>query len=335
VNLLGLAGYADFDVDRGQEATPLIIEGVMYVSIAWSNVRAFDAKTGKPLWFYDAKVPRRLGVRGCCDAVNRGVAAWKGKIFVGTFDGRLVALDAKTGQPVWSVMTVDPDKAYTNRMAPRVIKRVMIGVAGSEYDVRGYISAYDAETGALAWRFYTVPGDPSKGFENEAMEMAAKTWHGEWWKMGGGGTVWVATSYDPELNLIYFGAGNGSVWNQHYRSDSRGDNLFLSSIIALNADTGAYVWHYQALPGEEWIRLVFAADPARGIAPCSACHGPGGYKLGARALQHQRTTYIESQLLAFAQGMRQNDISEQVRTIARQLTPEEMHAVAAYYGGGL
>jgi quinohemoprotein ethanol dehydrogenase len=253
VNLLGLAWYADFDVDRGQEATPLIIDGVMYVSTAWSNVRAFDAKTGRPLWFYDAKVPRELGVRGCCDVVNRGVAAWKGKIFVGTFDGRLVALDAKTGQPVWSVMTVDPDKAYTNTMAPRVYKgRVLIGASGGEYGVRGYISAYDAETGALAWRFYTVPGDPSKPFENEAMAMAAKTWHGEWWKYGGGGTVWVATSYDPDLNLIYFGAGNGSVWNQHYRSDSSGDNLFLSSIVALNADTGAYVWHYQATPGEEW-----------------------------------------------------------------------------------
>ena len=216
-------------------------------------VRAFDAKTGRPLWLYDPKVPRELGVRGCCDVVNRGVAAWKGKIFVGTFDGRLVALDASTGQPVWSVMTVDPDKPYTITMAPRVIKgRVLIGASGGEYGVRGYISAYDAETGALAWRFYTVPGDPSKPFENEAMAMAAKTWHGEWWKMGGGGTVWVATSYDPDLNLIYFGAGNGSVWNQNYRSDSQGDNLFLSSIIALNADTGAYVWHYQATPGEEW-----------------------------------------------------------------------------------
>jgi quinohemoprotein ethanol dehydrogenase len=132
------------------------------------------------------KVPRRLGVRGCCEVVNRGVAAWKGKIFVGTFDGRLVALDAKTGQPVWTVMTVDPDKAYTNTMAPRVIKgRVMIGVAGGEYGVRGYISAYDAETGTLAWRFYTVPGDPSKLFKNEATAMAAKPWHGEWWKNGG------------------------------------------------------------------------------------------------------------------------------------------------------
>ena len=109
-NLLGLAWYADFDTDRGQEATPLVIDGVLYVSTAWSKVRAFDAKTGRPLWFYDAKVPRELGVHGCCDVVNRGVAAWKGKIFVGTFDGRLVALDAKTGQPVWSVMTVDPGK---------------------------------------------------------------------------------------------------------------------------------------------------------------------------------------------------------------------------------
>ena len=129
---------------------------------------------------------------------------------------------------------------------------MLIGISGGEYGVRGYISAYDAETGALAWRFYTVPGDPSKPFENEAMAMAAKTWHGEWWKMGGGGTVWLATSYDPDLNLIYFGAGNGSVWNQQYRSDSQGDNLFVSSIIALNADTGAYVWHYQATPGDEW-----------------------------------------------------------------------------------
>ncbi len=252
-NLLGLAWYADFDVDRGQEATPLIIDGVMYVSTAWSMVRAFDAKTGRPLWSYDPKVPRALGVRGCCDVVNRGLAAWKGKIFVGTFDGRLVALDASTGQPVWSVMTVDPGKPYTITMAPRVIKgRVMIGNSGGEYAVRGYISAYDAETGALAWRFYTVPGDPSKPFENEAMAMAAKTWHGEWWKMGGGGTVWVAISYDPDLNLMYFGAGNGAVWNQRYRSDSKGDNLFVSSIVALNPDTGAYVWHYQATPGEEW-----------------------------------------------------------------------------------
>jgi quinohemoprotein ethanol dehydrogenase len=253
VKELGLAWYADFDINRGQEATPLIIDGVMYVSTAWSKVRAFDAKTGRALWSYDPEVPRELGVRGCCDVVNRGVAAWKGKIYLGTFDGRLVALDAGTGKQVWSVATVDPSKPYTITQAPRVIKgRVVIGNSGSEYGVRGYLSAYDAENGELAWRFYTVPGDPSKPFENQAMAMAAKTWHGKWWNIGGGGAPWESISYDPDLNLIYFGVGNGSEWNQGYRSAGQGDNLFLSSIVALNADTGAYVWHYQATPGEEW-----------------------------------------------------------------------------------
>ena len=249
---LGLAWYADLDTNRGQQATPLVIDGVMYVSTAWSMVKAYDAATGKLLWSYDPEVPRERGVKGCCDVVNRGVAAWKGKIYVGTFDGRLVALDARTGKPVWSVATGD-DKNLTITQAPRVIKgRVVIGISGGEYGIRGYISAYDAETSKLAWRFYTVPGDPSKPFENKAMEMAAKTWSGEWWKRGGGGPVWDAISYDPDLNLVYFGVGNGVEWAQNYRSASKGDNLFLSSIVALNADTGAYVWHYQATPGEEW-----------------------------------------------------------------------------------
>jgi len=175
--------------------------------------------------------------------------------FVGTLDGKLVAIDAETGQQVWSVLTVDQsrEKAYTITGAARVVKgKVLIGVSGGEYGMRGYYSAYDAETGALAWRFYTVSGDPSKGFENDAMAMAAKTWHGEWWKYGGGGTTWVNTSYDPELNLIYFGAGNAAVWNQQWRSENQGDNLFTASIIAVNADTGSYVWHYQTTPGDEW-----------------------------------------------------------------------------------
>src|SRR6266566_4356362 len=250
---LGLAWYADLDTNRGQQATPLVIDGVMYVSTAWSLVKAYDAASGKLLWSYDPEVPRELGVKGCCDVVSRGVAAWNGKIFVGTFDGRLVALDARTGKPVWSVLTVDQNKPYTITQAPRVIKgRVVIGNSGAEYGVRGYISAYDAESGKLAWRFYTVPGDPSKPFENKAMEMAAHTWHGEWWKEGGGGTVWDAISYDPQLNLVYFGVGNGLEWDHGHRSKGKGDNWFLSSIVALNADTGAYVWHYQATPGEEW-----------------------------------------------------------------------------------
>src|SRR6266481_6010917 len=253
VKQLGLAWYADLDTNRGQEATPLVIDGVLYVSTAWSMVKAYDAKTGRRLWSYDPAVPRVLGVRGCCDVVNRGVAAWQGKIFVGTFDGRLIALDARTGKPVWTVMTVDPDKPYTITQAPRVIKgRVVIGNGGGEYGVRGYISAYDAETGKFAWRFYTTPGDPAKPAERPILAEAAKTWHGEWWKSGGGGTVWESLSYDPELNLIYFGVGNGIEWDHGYRSRSQGDNLFLSSIVAVNADTGEYAWHYQATPGEEW-----------------------------------------------------------------------------------
>jgi len=249
---LGLAWFADLDTNRGQEATPLVIDGVMYVSTAWSLVKAYDAATGKLLWSYDPEVPKELGVEGCCDVVSRGVAAWNGKIYLATFDARLVALDARTGKPVWSVKTGD-QKHLTITQAPRVIKgRVVIGMSGGEYGIRGYISAFNAETGKLDWRFYTVPGDPSKPFENKAMAMAAKTWSGEWWKEGGGGVVWDAISYDPELNLVYFGVGNGLEWARSYRSANKGDNLFLSSIVALNADTGAYVWHFQVNPGEEW-----------------------------------------------------------------------------------
>jgi quinohemoprotein ethanol dehydrogenase len=250
---LGLAWFADLDTNRAQEATPLIVDGVMYVSTAWSLVKAYDARTGRLLWAYDPQVHRELGVNACCDVGNRGVAAWNHKIFVGVYDGRLVALDAATGKPVWSTLTVDTAKPYTITQAPRVIKgRVIIGNSGGEYGTRGYISAYDAETGKLAWRFFTVPGDPSKPFENEAMARAAKTWSGEWWKLGGGGPVWDAISYDPTLDLIYFGTGNGVQWARSARSAGKGDNLYLSSIIALHADTGEYAWHYQATPGEEW-----------------------------------------------------------------------------------
>jgi quinohemoprotein ethanol dehydrogenase len=250
---LGLAWFADLDTNRAQEATPLIVDGVMYVSTAWSLVKAYDARTGRLLWDYDPQVHRELGVNACCDVGNRGVAAWNHKIFVGAYDGRLVALDAATGKPVWSTLTVDTTKPYTITQAPRVIKgRVIIGNSGGEYGTRGYISAYDAETGKLAWRFYTVPGDPSKPFENAAMARAAKTWSGEWWKLGGGGPVWDAISYDPELNLLYFGVGNGVQWARSARSAGMGDNLYLASIVALHADTGEYAWHYQATPGEEW-----------------------------------------------------------------------------------
>ncbi len=250
---LGLAWSFELATNRGVEVTPVVVDGVMYVTSSWSLVYALDARTGKRLWTYDPEVPRETGFYACCDVVNRGVAVWQGKVYVATLDGRLVALDARTGKPVWTVRTTPEKSPYTITMAPRIVRgKVMIGNSGSEYGVRGYVSAYDAQTGKLAWRFYTVPGDPSKGFENKAMEMAAKTWKGEWWKAGGGGSPWDAMSYDPETNLLYFGTGNGAPWNEKVRSAGEGDNLFLSSIVAVNADTGEYAWHYQTTPGDSW-----------------------------------------------------------------------------------
>ena len=225
----------------------------MYVTTTWSKVFALDATSGKPLWTYDPQVPGEWGVNACCDVVNRGVAAWNGKIYVGTLDGRLVALDAATGKPVWEQLTIDRNQRYAITGAPRIVQgKVLIGNAGSEYGVRGYISAYDAETGNQLWRFHTVPGDPSLGFENAAMESAAKTWKGKWWEMGGGGTVWETIAYDPKLDLVYFGTGNGVPWTRKLRSPGGGDNLYIASIVALKAATGEYAWHYQTTPGEVW-----------------------------------------------------------------------------------
>ena len=253
VGELGLAWYADLDTQRGQEATPLMVDGVLYVSTAWSKVKAFDAVSGAPLWSYDPEVPGGWAVNACCDVVNRGVAVWEGKVYVGTIDGRLIALDAATGQPLWDVNTIDRSKPYTITGAPRVVKgKVLIGNGGAELGVRGYVSAYDADTGELAWRFYTVPGNPAEGFESPILEMAAETWSGEWWRIGGGGTVWDSMAYDPELDLLYIGTGNGSPWNHTFRSEGEGDNLFLASIVALDPDDGSYVWHYQSTPGETW-----------------------------------------------------------------------------------
>ena len=254
VSQLGLSWFVDFNIPRGQESTPLVVDGVIYVTTAWSNVRAYDAVTGATLWQFDSEVPGEWGVRACCDVVNRGAALWNGKVYVGTIDGRMIAIDAATGTKVWETDTlISRDVSYSITGAPRIIKgKVVIGNGGAEYGVRGYVSAFDTETGELAWRFYTVPGDPSLGFENAAMEMAAKTWNGEWWKLGGGGTVWDSMAYDPELDLLYIGTGNGSPWNQDIRSPGGGDNLFLSSIVALDPDDGSYVWHYQTTPGETW-----------------------------------------------------------------------------------
>ena len=256
---LGLAWYADLDTYRGLEASPIEVDGVLYNTSAWNLTTAYDARTGKVLWTYDPKVPPAYGRKACCDIVSRGLSVWKGKVIIATLDGRLIALDARSGQPVWSVDTFsgEPPWPYTITGAPRVFDgKVLIGNGGAELGVRGYVTAYDAETGRKLWRFYTVPNDPSKGPDHAAsdsiMPAIARTWTGQWWKYGGGGTAWDSISYDPKLKLIYIGVGNGSPWVAKFRSPGGGDNLFLASIVAVKADTGHYVWHYQETPGEQF-----------------------------------------------------------------------------------
>jgi len=259
VGQLQLAWYYDLDTNRGQEATPLMADGVLYTTTAWSKVLALDAVSGKLLWSYDPKVQGSKGYQACCDVVNRGAALWNGKVYFGTLDGRLIALDAKSGKPAWSVQTTDTARPYTITGAPRVVKgKVMIGNGGADYGVRGYVSAYDAETGKLAWRFYTAPNPDGKpdGAPSDAVfaKFAGATWgkNGAWKEVGGGGTVWDAIVYDQAFDQLLIGVGNGSPWNRRIRSGDKGDNLFLSSVVALDPDTGAYKWHYQETPGEEW-----------------------------------------------------------------------------------
>ncbi|MFV0278901.1 MAG: PQQ-dependent dehydrogenase, methanol/ethanol family [Parahaliea sp.] len=254
VGELGLAWFFDLPDARGIEATPIVVDGVMYVTGAWSKVFAMDAKSGALLWSYDPKVPPQWAVHLCCDVVNRGVAVWNGRVYSGTLDGRLIALDARDGRLVWEVQTTPKDRPYSITGAPRIVKgKVVIGNGGAELGVRGFVSAYDSDSGKLAWRFYTVPGDPEEPLENAALELTLPTWKGgEWWRVGGGGTVWDSMAYDPRLDLLYIGVGNGSPWNRRIRSPGGGDNLFLSSIVALRPDTGEYVWHYQTTPGESW-----------------------------------------------------------------------------------
>lgn len=256
VKNLGLAWSYSLESARGVEATPIVVDGIMYVTAPWSVVHAIDARTGKKIWTFDPEVARDRGFRGCCDVVNRGVALHKGKVFVGAYDGRLIALDAVTGKKAWEKDTIiDHKHSYTITGAPRVANgKVIIGNGGAEYGVRGYVTAYDAETGSQAWRWFVVPGDPSKPYEDESMAAAAKTWDpaGNYWVNGGGGTVWDSITFDPDLNTIYLGTGNGSPWNRNLRSPAGGDNLYLASIVALNADTGKYLWHYQETPGDNW-----------------------------------------------------------------------------------
>ncbi|MCG3169837.1 MAG: Quinohemoprotein alcohol dehydrogenase ADH IIB [Pseudomonadales bacterium] len=255
VGRLDLAWSQALEHERGVQTTPLVVDGVLYATGSWSVVYAFDAARGTALWKYDPQVDRVRAAEGCCGPVNRGVAVWGGMVYVGTLDGRLIALDAANGTPRWSADTfIDAAPGRNITGAPRVVKgRVLIGNGGADMGARGYVSAYDARSGELAWRFFTVPGNPALGFENATLAKAAMTWSGEeWWRWGGGGTVWDAMSYDPELDLLYIGVGNSSLFPRARRSPGGGDNLFVSSIVALRPDDGRYVWHFQLAPGEQW-----------------------------------------------------------------------------------
>jgi quinohemoprotein ethanol dehydrogenase len=268
-NVARLAQAWSYEVGPGggpQEATPLYANGVLYGITNWSITFAVDAKTGKEIWRYDPHADRTMNQPGkarlCCGVISRGVALYEGKVIIPVVDGRLEAVDMATGKMLWSVLAIpkaEPGEIspYSITMAPRVAKgKVFIGNAGGEFPpFRGYVAAFDVNNGKELWRFYTVPGDPSKPFENKFMEAAAKTWTGEWWKMGGGGSIWDGMAYDPDENLVYVGVGNGLPWPQDLRQGKNTphlDNLYVASIIALNAETGQLKWYYQCTPGDEW-----------------------------------------------------------------------------------
>src|SRR5688572_4927292 len=262
-----------------QTATPLYSNGILYTVTNWSIVAAIDARTGKDLWRYDPQADRAMTAPGrsrlCCGVNSRGLALYEGKVLVPVIDGRVQALDAATGKLLWSTWAIPEPKegelsSYSITMAPRVAKgKVFIGNAGAEFPpFRGYVSAFDVNTGKELWKFYVTPGDPSKPFENKAMEAAAKTWAGKWWEQGGGGSMWDGMAYDPDENLVYVGTGNGATWAADVRNGGRQekhlDNLYIASILAINADTGQLKWHYQTTPGDQWdydaIQALLLAD---------------------------------------------------------------------------
>ena len=256
VGTLGLAWVKNLDNPFRQQSTPLVIDGVMYFTDPWSVAYAVDAKTGEEIWRFDPETNRDSMRYSCCGGpANRGVAAYKGRIYFATFDARLVAVDQATGEKVWDVDTTHypTNNPYTITGAPRAVHGlVFIGQSSSEFGLRGHLSAYDADTGELAWRFFTVPGDPSKPFEHPELEEAAKTWSGEWWKLGGGGTVWHSIVYDAKFDQLLFGTGNGAPWPRKIRSPGGGDNLFLGGVMSVNANTGRMNWFYQMTPADNW-----------------------------------------------------------------------------------
>jgi quinohemoprotein ethanol dehydrogenase len=247
VNDLGLAWYLDIDGAMGVVAEPIVVDGVIYVSAPQSRVYAVDAVSGKVIWKFDPHVRLNMAINGSYSArVNAGVAVWEGKVYVGTGDCRLIAIDAAAGKQLWEATVCEPTQTGITG-APHIAKgKVLMGYNGSDDGVRGALAAYDANTGKEVWRFWTVPGDPSKPFETKALEMAAKTWSGkDSWKIGGG-DAWNAITYDESTGSIIFGtAGAGVDYGELSSVKVSGDKLFSGCIIALNVDTGEYVWHFQ------------------------------------------------------------------------------------------
>jgi quinohemoprotein ethanol dehydrogenase len=277
IQTLGLKWSFDLPNETSLVATPLMVGDTIFFTGKFSVVYAVSAKTGEQKWLFDPKSRELMVARGQRMTTNwgtsRGVAYWKGRIFVGAVDGRLIALSAQTGRQIWSTQTLDPSTPLSISGAPLIANdKVLIGNAGSDWapPQRGYVTAYDARSGKQRWRFHTVPGNPANGYESDAMKMAASTWGAEWWKYAGGAAVWNSMTFDPEFNRIYIGTGNGSPWNQRIHGRAGGDNLFVASIVALDADTGKYAWHYQVVPGDNWdydatVDMVLATVEISGV----------------------------------------------------------------------